>query len=293
MASPVHEMRGVLFLLLSCLIIVCCADGVTLSPECERCGWLATVPICTLDTSADQICRIHITDIHPTQFAVGPRQVKTTVMVGQKHLELNRFEDFLTQVYVPITIGLGKYFLTDKHHHVTGISEIRGVAKGDKWITAYITENRSGDTNEEFWIHMVENNLVWLYDVKGDGPLDPDLLPAQIPDLLFDPYRDLAYLMKAFHVIESTPTNFGEFMWANHIRKYVDFPRRTPMPPELVVWCNVRPYDSECISSEYNNVMDWTTRDSVKELVRQVCQSPDARNLPGYIGKTSQFPSRL
>merc|ERR1712098_92342 len=134
-------------------------------------------------------------------------------------------------------------------------------------------------------MHMVENNLVWLYDVKGDGPIDPDLLPTQIPDLLFDPYRDLAYLMKALHIIESTPTNFGEFMWANYIREHVEFPLRNPMPSELEEWCSVRPYDNECLSKEYTHIMEWTTHDSVKAQTAMICQATAAMHLPGFIGK--------
>ena len=129
--------------------------------------------------------------------------------------------------------------------------------------------------------------------------------PDRIADLLFDPYRDLAYQMKALHVIESTQTNFGEFMWANYLRKRIPFPLRTSVvrstnasefghsgtnlhkPVELEEWCRVRPYDVECLHEEYKSVMDWTSRESVRKVAVEVCQSTEAQTLPGFLGKKS------
>lgn len=52
----------------------------------------------------------------------------------------------------------------------------------DKWLMAFINENRNSlnESDDDFWWYMVENNLAWLYDEAGRGPIDPLLLPMSI-----------------------------------------------------------------------------------------------------------------
>lgn len=54
------------------------------------------------------------------------------------------------------------------------------MANGDKWVLAVIRQNRQGEDDEQFWSFMISENLVWLFDVKGLGPLDPIFLPSSV-----------------------------------------------------------------------------------------------------------------
>lgn len=46
---------------------------------------------------------------------------------------------------------------------------------------------------------------------------------------MFDPYRDITYRMKNKGIVDSSNTNFGEFMWANYFRLNIPFPSKSPM----------------------------------------------------------------
>jgi len=152
---------------------------------------------------------------------------------------------------------------------------------------------------------MLETNLVWLYDEVGRGPIDPLLLPSSITDLLFDPYRDLAYKMKSMEIIDSTSTNYGEFMWANFFREKIPFPSLSPMvslvksilhsinfsidqPNELAGWCTVRPYDKLCFHLE--SLTNWTSSPDIVEQATYWATHRDSSYLPGFIGKQNTKP---
>ena len=43
---------------------------------------------------------------------------------------------------------------------------------------------------------MVDTDSVWLYDEKGNQPINPYLIPPSLDFTLNDPYRSLAWLVR-------------------------------------------------------------------------------------------------
>jgi len=274
-----------------CLVWTFCVWVVCAQPECERCGLLRELPICTLSASAGTICKIHVDSIRPTQFSIGPLEVTAETTFGQKYLGEDRFQDFLTMFYIPITIGLENFYLTDKHHHVASIKRSPKVANSDKWITAFINENRADDSEDEFWRYMVESNLVWLYGPKGEGPLDPAFLPQSINTMRSDPFRDLAYVIKKREGFIDTEANFQEFAWANYFRRHIAYPHKDPLPLELETWCTrISPYDDVCAAEGFVR-SDWINSEVIRERAMYLSAHVYAKHLPGF--KTVKYLDRL
>ena len=81
-------MRIVLIL----VVVIALVHGGAIVPErgspCQRCGELKSLPLCTLDLPAGSKCKVHVSQIRPTQFSVGPHQVSNTMV---RYSTLSRF----------------------------------------------------------------------------------------------------------------------------------------------------------------------------------------------------------
>jgi hypothetical protein len=190
------------------------------------------------------IYRLPVADAHPTQFSVG----MVSVDCKRKQIERAHGEGKLSELLceeghlVPVVMGPGgQHYLTDHHHLSTAVWRA-DLPEKEKVVVAYLIHDWSKLKADKFWQKMIENNLCWLYDDKGDGPLNPRLLPADIGGLLNDPYRTLSRWLrdcgcyskdvlkdrkkpmcdaKSFLPEGHAKAFFIEFRWANFLRQNV------------------------------------------------------------------------
>jgi hypothetical protein len=185
-----------------------------------------------------------ISDARPTQFCIGK------VSAGCKQSELERqfhagsLEAFLCEQghLAPVVIGPGKQLYLTDHHHLTAAVWHATPEGFPRRVAAYVFHDWSDLDIDEFWRHMIEHNLAWLYDNKGVGPLHPGLLPKNVGDLLNDPYRTLSRWLRGCGCYTKNeqkdqhepmgdkdqylPTTqqrsfFLEFRWANFLRNNI------------------------------------------------------------------------
>jgi len=136
---------------------------------------------------------------------------------------------------------------------------------------------------------MVKENYIWLSDEKSHYPVDPQIIPKSLSDLINDPFRSLALVTKNYRCWQSNDDDerdlfpFVEFYWANFFRKnlnnsFIAYLEKKEIDYKQPI-CNYTPYISKCMGTEG----DFLT--AVLEDALRLCVSAEASKLPGYIGK--------
>ena len=153
------------------------------------------VSSCSHSVNAGTVCTVSYDDVRPTQFGVGLSEVdcKRGRLESMSKSELAAF---LAQSknYFPTIVGPHGYFITD-HHHLARALWDADISSSQKIIYLSITDNWSSMKVDDFWQAMVNQNLTWLNDEKGLGPIAPEHLSADVGGLVNDLYRSLAYFL--------------------------------------------------------------------------------------------------
>ena len=162
-------------------------------------------------------CYVKIQSLHPTQFAVGYREIdRRTEKVIEK--DDKKLLVYMKHHAAKIVVGPnGEPYIIDSHHMVCVIER----TGKSKTIYAVVEANLSNLPVDSFWNEMVKRKWVYLYDENGNGPLDPKLLPRTIKDLKDDPFRSLAWEVRERGGFKKTDDPFAEFLWADFFRKKI------------------------------------------------------------------------
>lgn len=161
------------------------------------------------------------TKLHPTQFAVGFREVvfKAKSIDSKNAAELRTY---LQDKDVPVVIGPGgRPYMTDGHHTIRALLDSH---QSDKTVYGHILANWAELDEVSFWSQMQSHHYTYLMDKDGRGPLDPRLLPETLADIQSNIYRGLGWaVMKAGGFAEKKgPAGFfQEFYWADYFRDKV------------------------------------------------------------------------
>ncbi|MBI3558496.1 MAG: hypothetical protein HY074_19675 [Deltaproteobacteria bacterium] len=128
-----------------------------------------------------------VTELRPTQFALGMREVakKVEKISGMKEKQI---EDYLDEHPVPVVLSPHKHFYMIDHHHLVRACWESGVKK----VLTKLQADLSHLTNEEYWKVMLQSHWAYLYDQLGNGPHAPLKLREDIRCLADDPYRSLS-----------------------------------------------------------------------------------------------------
>ena len=197
---------------------------------------------------AKSICQVPIAKLHPTQFAVGYREVdeRAEQIVHKSPKKLKAY----VEEHLPlIVIGPGgQPYLIDGHHLALALLKAHVATN----VEVRVEANLRDLSPAEFWKKMKERGWVYLYDKRGQGPLEVEKLPMTVNELTDDPYRALAWAVRKRGGLEKTTDSFAEFKWANFFRS------RVPIGSE--------PGDFE----------------RAVEAALKISHSPEAKDLPGY-----------
>jgi hypothetical protein len=188
--------------------------------------------------------------LHPTQKGLGfvASRAKADRLGAMSPKKLKKY---LLEHPVPVVVGPdGKYLYLVDHHHLSLACHYLGIEK----IRVRIIKNRSHQNMDEFIDWMKENNFVYLFD-EFDRPINFEDLPSEIPAMSDDPFRSLAGVVQDKGAYIKTKVFFMEFIWARFFRRY---------------------FTREEVSSDFDNAVERAIDLSI---------SPQARELPGFIGR--------
>eukprot|EP01094_Clydonella_sp_ATCC50884_P022810 TRINITY_DN5315_c0_g1_i1.p1 TRINITY_DN5315_c0_g1~~TRINITY_DN5315_c0_g1_i1.p1 ORF type:complete len:296 (+),score=87.01 TRINITY_DN5315_c0_g1_i1:284-1171(+) len=228
-----------------------------------------------------EVCWVWLKDVRPSQAAIGLSEVegKAGWWKEQSASDLLHYKwtRSVPAVRGPDSVGIQIF---DHHHMVYSLWESE-VAESDKWVYVNIYRDWKYESEKQFYFNMFSQGMIWLYDAKGLGPIDPVQLPRSLGEMSEDPFRSLAYLLRVNGVFYET-IPFTEFYWANFMRdrlsaQYAEYQEYIEEDTE---WCtNVRPYSRSCISHHKNKS---AIRAMLEPAGALVCSDKEAHELPGY-----------
>lgn len=172
------------------------------------------------DLVAGAAYQIDARALHPTQFALGWREVVfKRGKIEQK--PASALVTYLQDKNVPVVIGPGGVpYMTDGHHTIRALLESNSP---DKTVYGHILANWSALPAGEFWPRMEAANYAYLRDAAGRRRPASDL-PAMLLEMQRDPYRGLAWaVMEAGGFRERKDVFFQEFRWAEFFRDKVSW----------------------------------------------------------------------
>lgn len=172
------------------------------------------------DLPAGAACTIDARELHPTQFALGWREVVYKRKLIEEKTPAKAVV-YLKEKDVPIVIGPGGVpYMADGHHTMRALIES---SRADKTAYGHIHANWSALPVEEFWARMQAENCAYLKDGAG-RPAPASALPGKLTDLQRDPWRGLAWgVMKAGGFDEKKGVFFQEFRWGDYFRDKVSW----------------------------------------------------------------------
>jgi hypothetical protein len=219
-------------------------------------------PECSKESKKGALCIASISQLRPTQIAVGGLEVQKK---ERKIKKLINHPEILAEIEFeepePTVIGPdGNLFIVD-HHHLALALYRQGVYK----TFCVVLENLSNFSETQFWDQMIQNHWIYPYDENGIGPYAVQKIPSSLLDLKNDPYRSLAGAVKAKGGYQRTSIPFADFQWANFFRSRIIMEYAPGGDP------------------------DKSSFKKATEAALRLAGSPDAAQLPGFKGGTEPF----
>ena len=235
------------------------------------CGFL---PEIKADSPQGTIGHLKLSELRPTQNAVGMDEVVAKVARIERIKDSDQLANYLLPRAVPVIIGNdAQYYLID-HHHLT-ISLWR--AKGDVDVPVVVTRNWSGIKGNRFWKEMATNNWVYPFDAMGAGPFNPGTLKKHVKDLDNDLYRSLSWVVRERFGYIKDPNNaiFAEFKWGSFFRTRVIFDAQLTCKKEDSMKMTLADIEKEDPDDHKDQIA----------YALYLASSPEAAGLPGFVGR--------
>ena len=235
------------------------------------CGFL---PEIKADSPQGTIGHLKLSELRPTQNAVGMDEVVAKVARIERIKDSDQLANYLLPRAVPVIIGNdAQYYLID-HHHLT-ISLWR--AKGDVDVPVVVTRNWSGIKGNRFWKEMATNNWVYPFDAMGAGPFNPGTLKKHVKDLDNDLYRSLSWVVRERFGYIKDPNNaiFAEFKWGSFFRTRVIFDEQLTCKKEDSMKMTLADIEKEDPDDHKDQIA----------YALYLASSPEAAGLPGFVGR--------
>jgi hypothetical protein len=236
------QYRRILFLLFTMTTLF--------SPQSVYADWQQYSP----SMQAGARCKVNVSELHPTQFAVGYWEIdlRSRDITGK---DAKKIKKELESHIGKIVVGpAGEPYIIDRHH-LACIMSRTGMSP---FIYATVEANFSNMTPDSFWKEMTARKWTFLYDNKGNGPLDPGLLPKTIRELQDDPFRSIAWAVRRQGGYKKSEEPFADFRWADFFRARIT-------------------------ADEKNMNMEHLINEAMK-----ICHNSAASNLPGYIPASTE-----
>ena len=157
-----------------------------------------------------------IASLRPTQmtlgiFEVDKRKGRIAKLTGQA------LTDYLDSRVVTAVLGPNRQrYIIDRHHLCRALLNL-----GISDVKCDMVCDASQLAEDEFWRFLDLRG--WAHPFDADGKRQPiTALPRQIDELVDDPYRSLAGLLRREKGFVKDDTAFEEFIWADFLRRRID-----------------------------------------------------------------------
>jgi hypothetical protein len=157
-----------------------------------------------------------IASLCPTQmtlgmFAVNKRKGHIAKLTGQART------DYLDAHLVTAVLAPNKQrYIIDRHHLCRALLEL-----GISDVKCETACDASQLAEDEFWCFLDLRG--WVHPFDADGKRQAiSALPRRIDELVDDPYRSLAGLLRREKGFQKDDTAFEEFIWADFLRRRID-----------------------------------------------------------------------
>jgi len=134
------------------------------------------LPELTAETPAGVLCQVKISDLKPTQNAVGFDEVNDKI-ARYSAKSADDLRDYLLVHPIPIVVGNGGLFYLTDHHHLANAlwktaegKNAAGIDTKSARVVVMVQHNRHGLMGYHFWKAMHKERLVYLFDNYGGGP---------------------------------------------------------------------------------------------------------------------------
>ena len=165
--------------------------------------------------SKQDIFKVSIKDLHPTQMCVGLSEVWNRQADFLQESKSQRLR-YLRNKPIPIVRNKGKeLWILDRHHRLRALLEndIESEAYG------YLVSEVNNTGIDETLKYLGQQGWLYLFDRQGNGPHSPKSLPQNLLEMEDDPYRSLVWKLKKEGVINPSPlTPYHEFHWGRWLR---------------------------------------------------------------------------
>ena len=154
-------------------------------------------------------------DLHPTQMTAGFAEVALKRREWAALSKKNR-KELLASHWFPSVLGpRGLSYIVDHHHLGLALLE-----EGVERVKLMVLEDLSYLAPTIFWRVMEQRNWVHPFDDGGKRRPYTDI-PARIPQLVDDPHRSLAGMLRSAGGFAKDTSPFAEFLWADYLRPHI------------------------------------------------------------------------
>ena len=193
---------------------------------------------------------VDLDKLRPTQITAGFAEVALKRAEWARLAKKAR-RDLLESHWFPAVLGpRGRYHIVD-HHHL-GLALLQ---EGVERVSVMMLADLSYLAPAIFWRVMEQRNWAHPFNQAGERR-NFDAIPTRIQQLVDDPYRSLAGLLRGAGGYAKDTSPFAEFLWADYLRPHITL-------------------------AQIGKSMDVAVREALG-----LAKSPLARYLPGWSGVT-------
>ncbi|OZB63808.1 MAG: hypothetical protein B7X31_05230 [Thiomonas sp. 13-66-29] len=161
------------------------------------------------------LIEVELKALRPTQMTVGMGEVRQKSEHWSTLDPLQR-SHYLSRHWFPAVRGpKARYYIID-HHHL-GLALILEKVQSTQLV---LMQDFAALSPREFWVVMDQHQWVHPYDRHGHRR-DFNELPKKLTDLIDDPYRSLAGVIKSSGGFPKDGEPFAEFLWADFFRRRI------------------------------------------------------------------------
>lgn len=161
------------------------------------------------------LVEVELKALRPTQMTVGMGEVRQK-SDHWRTLDPQQRSRYLSRHWFPAVRGpKARYYIID-HHHL-GMALILEKVQSTQLV---LMKDFAALSQHEFWVVMDHYQWVHPYDSRGHRR-DFSELPRKLTDLIDDPYRSLAGVIKSSGGFPKDGEPFAEFLWADFFRRRI------------------------------------------------------------------------
>jgi hypothetical protein len=242
-------------------------------------------PTCDETVAVGDLCSMDVTDVIPTQGLIGLEEVQCKVWRYQNY-SASSLASYLVKNPLPGYWGPEGIYITDGHHQARALYQADVQAKV---LLIQVAGNFGSDISVSDMLNeLTTQSLMWLYDDKGNAPMNPFWIPTSWARLANWPYRSLAWAVRNNGGYLKTDIPYADFMWGNFFANHSLLPaqiQKKHAGNNSWSFCAAAPFDPICYPNEAGFVF------GILGQALKLAQSLEAAGLPGYLEGVEDLPN--